>query len=71
MFFVRCEHFIAIQTVVTAAFVVWALLYDWFKYRMIHPVFAVGGTLLVVLWPLREAAARSDTWLAIAARLVG
>jgi hypothetical protein len=65
------EHFIAIQTVVTAAFVVWALLYDWFKYRMIHPVFAVGGTLLVVLWPLREAAARSDTWLAIAARLVG
>lgn len=65
------EHFIAIQTTVTAAFVVWALLYDWFKYRMIHPVFAIGGTLIVLAWPLRAVVARSDAWVAIASRLVG
>ena len=65
------EHFIAIQATVTAAFVVWALLYDWFKYRRVHPVFAIGGTLVVLAWPLRAAVAQSDAWVTIASRLVG
>ena len=47
------------------AFVVWALLYDWFRNRIVHPVFAIGGPLLVVSWPLRAVIAHTDTWLAI------
>jgi len=65
------EHFLAIQASAAAAFVVWALLYDWFKYRMIHPVFAIGGALIVLSWPVRAAVAQSDAWVAIASRLVG
>lgn len=60
------EHFLAWQTAVTAAFVAWALLHDWFRNRMVHPVFAIGGLVLVLAWPARYAIASSDTWLAIA-----
>lgn len=60
------DSFLWVQTGVTFAFVAWALLYDWHRHRVLHPVFAIGGTILVVSWPLRAFVAGSDTWLAIA-----
>ena len=60
------ESFLLVQTLATLSFVAWALLHDWFRNRVVHPVFAVGGAILVLAWPLRAAIAGSDTWLAIA-----
>jgi hypothetical protein len=65
------QHFLAIQTGVALCFVIWALAHDWRRYRMVHPVFAVGGALLVLSWPVRAAVAGSDTWLAIARWMTG
>jgi hypothetical protein len=58
--------FLLIQTSVTFAFVAWALLHDWFRNRIVHPVFAAGGLLLVASWPIRAAIGGTDTWVAIA-----
>lgn len=51
-----------IQMSVIAAFVIVCLVYDWRKSRVVHPVFAIGGLVLVLLWPLRYVIARSETW---------
>lgn len=58
-------NFLALQTGVTAVFVAWCLGYDWFKYRLVHPVYAIGGTLLVSSWPFRAWFARTDTWAVV------
>jgi hypothetical protein len=55
-------HFLAIQMTVTGAFLLWCLLDDWIRHRMVHPVFAIGGALLLVSWPLRFALAKSALW---------
>jgi len=51
-----------IQMSVIAVFVAVCLLWDWRKNRVIHPVFAIGGVVLVLLWPLRYVVARSEAW---------
>ena len=56
------ESFLAIQTTVAAVFVIWCLVADWVKNRVVHPVYVVGGTLLVMSWPLRAAIAQTDAW---------
>jgi hypothetical protein len=56
------EYFLLIQMSVIAVFVTICLVYDWRKSRVVHPVFAVGGLGLVLLWPLRYVIARSETW---------
>jgi hypothetical protein len=56
------KYFLWIQVSVIAAFVTCCLVYDWRKNRVVHPVFAMGGVLLILLWPVRYAIARSDTW---------
>jgi hypothetical protein len=60
------ESFLLIQTSVVFGFVAWALLYDWFKNRIVHPVFAIGGSLLVLSWPLRAWVARTEGWQSVA-----
>lgn len=60
------ESFLLIQTLVTFGFVAWAVLHDWIRNRVVHPVFAVGGTIVVLAWPARVAIAGSDTWHSIA-----
>jgi hypothetical protein len=70
-FFGIGDHFIAIQMGVAAAFVAWALIHDWTTHRMIHPVIALGGLLVVLSWPLRVAIARTDSWVTIARALTG
>jgi len=56
------ESFLALQTTVAAAFVIWCLLADWMKHRIVHPIYAVGGILLVISWPLRAAVAQTAGW---------
>lgn len=53
---------LVIQMSVIAAFVTACLVHDWRKNRVVHPVFAIGGFVLVLLWPLRQAVARSEAW---------
>ena len=53
---------LVIQMSVVALFVIACLVYDWRKNRIVHPVFAIGGVALMLLWPLRFAIARSEMW---------
>ena len=68
-FFEFGENFVLIQTLVAAFFVACALIYDAVKHRVLHPVFAYGGTFLVLSWPLRFYVARSEGWQAAMAWL--
>lgn len=56
------ENFLALQTSFTAVFVICCVLYDWFKFRVLHPVYVIGGTLLVLSWPFRAWVARTEAW---------
>ena len=56
------QYFLVIQMSVVAVFVTCCLVYDWRKNRVVHPVFALGGVGLILLWPLRYAVARSEMW---------
>ena len=56
------EHFLFLQTAFTAVFVIACVLYDWLKYRLLHPVYVIGGTLLVLSWPFRVWVAGTEGW---------
>jgi amino acid transporter len=56
------EYMLLIQMGVIAVFVIVCLVYDWRKNRVVHPVFAIGGVVLILLWPARYAIARSEMW---------
>jgi hypothetical protein len=59
------EHFLVLQTSITAAFVIVVVSYDWLKNRVLHSVYLVGGTLLVLSWPFRAWFARTDAWAVV------
>ena len=63
-------YFLWIQTAVPALFVAWCLIADWRKNHIVHPVFAIGGGLLVVSWPVRAMLAQSDAWAVVSAWIV-
>jgi hypothetical protein len=54
------EHFNLLVPIMPTLFVIWGLARDWVKLRIVHPVFAIGGLVLVAAWPLRLAMGRSD-----------
>ena len=56
------QHFLAIQTSIVAVFVIGALLADWLRHRALHPVYAIGGTLMVLSWPARVWVAHTPAW---------
>jgi hypothetical protein len=56
---------------VTAALLAWGIVNDYRKYRVFHPVYFVGGSLLLISWPLRRALAQTDAWLVIAKWMAG
>jgi hypothetical protein len=56
------EHFAAIQFGVAAGFLLWAVTIDWVKYRLVHPVYAIGGSILLISLPLRAIIARTSVW---------
>ena len=41
--------------------------HDWRKYRLVHPVYAIGGLLVVASFPLRMMIARSEWWQPVGA----
>jgi hypothetical protein len=43
-----------------AAFVVACLIHDWRKYRVVHPVYVIGGAVILASWPWRYMAARQE-----------
>jgi hypothetical protein len=55
-----------VQTGVVLVLVAWCLAHDWREHRLVHPVFAYGGALLIASWPLRMALARSEMWMPVA-----
>jgi hypothetical protein len=59
------QHFLAIQTSVTAAFVIACVVGDWVRTRSFHPIYLVGGTLIVLSWPFRAWFARTPAWEAV------
>jgi len=64
-------HFLAIQTAVPAAFIAMCLISDWVKYRIVHPIYAVGGAILIISWPLRVMIARTPAWENVGRWLAG
>lgn len=46
--------------VAAGAFVVACLVYDRLRYRVVHPVYVIGGILIVASWPWRYVAARQE-----------
>jgi EamA domain-containing membrane protein RarD len=55
----------------TVGFVVVAMIHDWLSRRRVHPVFIVGGLLLLVSGPLRAVIGKSAAWESFARMLVG
>ena len=51
---------------IAAIFVGWCLMHDWRKYRIVHPVYAVGGLLVVLSWPAKTLVGRSEWYQPIA-----
>jgi len=49
-----------------AAFIAWCLINDWRKHRTVHPVYAIGGLVVVASWPLRIMVGHSDWWHPVA-----
>lgn len=45
---------------VAGGFVIACLVHDWRKYRLVHPVYVIGGALIVASWPWRYLAARQE-----------
>jgi len=55
-----------------AVFVAACLVHDWRKYRLVHPIYAIGGFIIAASWPLRNMVGHSDWYFPIgeaAARL--
>jgi hypothetical protein len=54
------EHWTYLVPLFPALFVAWCLAYDWHKHRIVHPVFGIGGAVVIASWPLRLVIGRSD-----------
>jgi hypothetical protein len=48
-----------------AVFVAACLVYDWRKYRLVHPVYVIGGFVIAASWPLRNMVGHSDWYFPI------
>ena len=64
-------YFGPIQIGVAAAFLGWAIASDWVKYRTVHPVYSIGGGLLLLSFPVRILIARTEAWENIGRWLAG
>lgn len=48
-----------------AVFIGACMVHDWRKHRVVHPVYAVGGLVIVASWPLRVMVGRSEWYFPI------
>jgi hypothetical protein len=65
------DHRAVLASFLTLIFVAVAMLHDWKSRRRVHPVYIVGGLVLLVAGPLRAAIANSAAWQAFAQLMVG
>ena len=65
------KYFVPIQLGVPATFLAWCLVCDWVKYRIVHPVYAIGGSILLISLPVRFMFARTPAWESIGRWMAG
>jgi len=65
------QYFIPIQIGVPAAFLAWCLVSDWAKFRIVHPVYAFGGAVLLLSLPVRFVLARTQAWESVGRWMAG
>ncbi|HEV7608997.1 MAG TPA: hypothetical protein VGO61_16760 [Steroidobacteraceae bacterium] len=56
---------------VTAVFLAWCLVSDWRKYRIVHPVYSIGGAILLISLPVRFLIAQTPAWENVGRWLAG
>jgi hypothetical protein len=54
------ENWTLLTPILPAVFIVWCLVHDWRQHGKVHPVFAVGGAVIALAWPLRFVIGRSE-----------
>jgi hypothetical protein len=54
------QHADVFVPAMAGAFVTACLVHDWRKSRVIHPVYIIGGAVIIASWPWRYMAARQD-----------
>ena len=55
------DAFAPIGNIASGAFFAgWCLVHDWRRNRVVHPVFLIGGLVVIASWPLRMVIARSE-----------
>jgi hypothetical protein len=62
MLFHLREYATYVQLAAVALLMSWCLISDWRRNRIVHPVFAIGGLLLLLSWPMRMALTHSAAW---------
>jgi hypothetical protein len=65
------KYFPAIQIAVPAVCLAWCLMSDWRKYRIVHPVYSIGGAILLISLPLRFIIAQTPQWESVGRWLAG
>lgn len=55
----------------TSAFIVVAMIYDWWTRRRVHPIYIGGFLLLVASGPLRAVIGKTEAWQSFARMLIG
>jgi hypothetical protein len=65
------EYFGPIQLAVPAGLLSWCLVSDWMKYRIVHPVYSIGGAILLISLPLRFLIARTPAWESVGRWMAG
>jgi len=65
------KYFALIQMAVPAAFLAWCLVSDWRKYRIVHPVYSIGGAILLISLPARALIAQTEGWERVGRWLAG
>jgi len=48
-----------------ALFIGACMAYDWRRHRTVHPVYVIGGLVVVASWPLRHVVGRSEWWFPV------
>jgi hypothetical protein len=65
------DHRSVLASFLTLGFVLVAMIHDWTSRRRVHPLYIVGGVILLVAGPLRAAVANTAAWQAFARLLAG
>lgn len=64
-------YFAAMQIGVVVAFLTWAIANDWVKQRIVHPVYVIGGGVLLISLPVRFLIARTEAWESVGRWMAG